>query len=170
MSTAVPGSATTRMEGCTDMPLMTQHAEDTMVQPPGPAHDAGASDIPVLELIEPLAGFADHRSFALVRLDDEGTVCELQSTERPDLSFLVVPPHVFFPHYAPEIDDTTMKILDLRSAEDVLLLVMINPGPSLAETTANLLAPVLVNHRTRRGAQVVLDDDSQPLRASLAGG
>jgi len=119
-------------------------------------------------MIEPLAGFADHRTFALVRLDDEGTVCELQATDRPGLSFLVVPPHMFFPDYAPLIDEATMKLLAIHAAEDVLLLVLVNPGATLAETTANLLAPVLVNHRTRRAAQIVLDDATLSLRAPLA--
>jgi len=95
-------------------------------------------------------------------------VCELQATDRPGLSFLVVPPHMFFPDYAPLIDEATMKLLAIHAAEDVLLLVLVNPGATLAETTANLLAPVLVNHRTRRAAQIVLDDATLSLRAPLA--
>jgi flagellar assembly factor FliW len=46
--------------------------------------------------------------------------------------------------------------------------VLVNPGATLADMTANLMAPILVNHRTRRAAQVVLEDPSLPLRAPLA--
>jgi flagellar assembly factor FliW len=145
-------------------PATTEHEDATMAETAPPEHDG----IPVLQMIEPLAGFAEHTSFALVRLDEEGTICELQAIDRPDLSFLVVPPHAFFPDYAPLIDETTQKVLEIHDADDVLLLVMVNPGSTLAETTANLLAPVLVNHRTRRAAQIVLDDSSLPLRAPLA--
>jgi flagellar assembly factor FliW len=124
-------------------------------------------EIPVLEMIEPLPGFPEYRQFALARLDDAGVLCALRSLDDPDLRFLVVPPAAFFSDYAPEIDDQTAVVLGVDSADDVLALVMVNPGESARTATANLLAPVLVNHRTRRAFQVVLDDPSLPLRAPL---
>jgi flagellar assembly factor FliW len=131
------------------------------------ADDAVQDEIPVLELVEPLPGFPEHRRFALARLDDAGVLCALRSLDDPELRFLVVPPGAFFSDYAPEIDDQTAAALAIDSAEDVLALVMVNPGDSPSTATANLLAPVLVNHRTRRAFQVVLDDPSLPLRAPL---
>lgn len=151
------------MEQCTDVGVA-----DPAPAVPTSGDPMAAEGHLVLHLIEPLAGFADHRAFALVRLDEEGTICELRATDRPGLSFLVVPPHRFFPDYAPLLDEATTSALEIEQAEDVLLLVLVNPGATLAETTANLKAPVLVNHRTRRAAQVVLDDPSLPLRAHLA--
>jgi flagellar assembly factor FliW len=124
-------------------------------------------EIPVLEMVEPLPGFPDHRRFALARLDDDGVLCALRSLDDTALRFLVVPPAAFFADYAPVIDDQTVAALDIESADDVLALVMVNPGDSPRTATANLLAPVLVNHRTRRAFQVVLDDPTLPLRAPL---
>ena len=40
----------------------------------------------------------------------------------------------------------------------MLLLSILTAGESLVSTTANLLAPLLVNTRTQRARQVVLDD------------
>lgn len=125
------------------------------------------AEIPVLELVEPLPGFPEHRRFALARLDETGVLCALRSLDDPGLRFLVVPPAAFFADYAPEIDDQTARALEAGSTEDVLALVMVNPGDSAHTATANLLAPVLVNHRTRRALQVVLDDAALPLRAPL---
>jgi len=51
--------------------------------------------------------------------------------------------------------------------DDVLLLVVLNAGPSLSETTANLAAPMLVNTVTRRAAQVILDQPGLPVAAPL---
>lgn len=115
-------------------------------------------DLPVIELVHPMPGFPDRLRFALVRLDDEGVLCSLRSLDDPELRFLVVPPHTFFPGYAPVVDDATAGELGVTRAEDVLLLTILTAGDSLDATTANLLAPVLVNTRTRRACQVVLDD------------
>ncbi len=123
-------------------------------------------EIPVIEMVEPMPGFPDARRFALVRLDDAGVLCSLRSMDDPDLRFLVVPPHVFFPDYAPVIDDATAATLGIESGADVLMLVVVNPGDAAAGATANLLAPVLVNTTSRRAGQVVLNDDL-PVRAPL---
>lgn len=129
-----------------------------------PTHE---TDLPVIELVRPMPGFGDLRSFVLVRLDEAGDLCRLTSVEEPDLSFLVVPPGRFFPDYAPAVDDDVLDELEIRSVEDVLLLVVLNAGTSLASTTANLAAPVLVNPAKRRGGQIVLDDIDLPLAAPL---
>ena len=123
-------------------------------------------EIPVIELVEAMPGFPDRTRFALVRLDEDGVLCSLKSVEDPDLRFLVVPPNVFFPDYAPELDDATVSALRIQRAEDVLVLVVVNPGDQAATATANLLAPVVVNTVSRQGTQVVLSEDF-PVRAPL---
>ena len=128
----------------------------------------GIGSLAQLKLIQPFAGFDGSLTYAIVRLDEEGSICQLSAVDRPELSFLVVCPHVFFPEYAPAIDATTMQALGIEELADALLLVLVNPGATLADMTANLMAPILVNHRTRRAGQVVLEDPSLPLRAPLA--
>ena len=123
-------------------------------------------DIPVIEMVAPMPGFPDHQRFALVQLDDEGVLCSLQSVEDPQLRFLVVPPAVFFPDYAPVIDDATVATLGIASPEDAMVLLVVNPGDEAGAATANLLAPVVLNLATRQGGQVVLDEDL-PIRAPL---
>lgn len=131
---------------------------------------AQVSEIPVIEMVRPVPGFPGLQRFALVQVDEEGVLCALRSLDDPTLRFLVVPPVRFFPAYAPVVDDQVVADLAIDAVEDVLLLVVLKPGDSLASTTANLAAPVLVNTRTHRAAQVILDDPrlslAQPLLAS----
>lgn len=140
----------------------------TMARPSRPAGDP-VTDIPVIELVRPMPGFPDLSRFALVQLDDAGELCSLTSLEQPGLRFLVVPPARFFPDYAPEVDDDVVVDLEIESPEDVLVLVVLTAGQSLAETTANLAAPFLVNPATRRAGQVVLDQPGLPVAAPLLG-
>lgn len=124
-------------------------------------------EIPAIELVHPLPGFPSNRSFALVQLDDDGVLCQLRSLEDPSLRFLVMPPVPFFPDYAPEVSDEVVEDLQIESADDVIVLLVLNAGESLDTTTANLMAPVLINTATRRASQVILDDPSLPLAAPL---
>ena len=95
-----------------------------------------------------MPGFPAHRRFALVRLDEDGVLCALRSLDDPELRFLVVPPHAFFPEYAPVIDDATASELGVTRAEDVLLLSVLTAGPSLADTSTRGSRGELAPRRT----------------------
>jgi flagellar assembly factor FliW len=85
-------------------------------------------------------------------------LCSLTSLDDPGLRFLVVPPAPFFPDYSPEVDEAVLTDLGSRSADDLVVLCVLTAGDSLASTTANLAAPVVLDIATRRAVQVVLDD------------
>jgi flagellar assembly factor FliW len=73
---------------------------------------------------------------------------------------------VHLPDYSPVLTDEQTAALDLRSADEALLLVVATPAD--AGMTVNLLAPVVVNGRTGSGAQLILEGQDWPLRAELA--
>lgn len=127
------------------------------------------TDLPVIELVQPMPGFPDDERFALVRLDDDGVLHGFRSLDHDDLQFVVVPPAPFFPDYAPEIDEDVADDLgiDPDAIDDVLVLLVVRTGASLADTTVNLRAPLVLNPATRRASQVILDDTELPLAAPL---
>ena len=92
-------------------------------------------DIPVIELAHPMPGFPDDERFALVRLDEDGMLLGFRSLDSEDLQFVVVPPAPFFPDYAPEIGDDLVADLgiDPAAADDVLVLLVVRAGATLAE-------------------------------------
>ncbi len=115
------------------------------------------SDIPVIEFTRPMPGFSEQRRFALVQLDDVGILSSMRSLDDPGLRFLVMPAEPFFPDYHPVVADEVVDDLGIESVEETLLLLVLTAGTSLEDSTANLAAPVLVNVRTRRAQQVVLE-------------
>ena len=129
--------------------------------------DAMDADLPVIELVHPMPGFPDDERFALVRLDDEGVLHGFRSLDSEGLQFVVVPPAPFYPEYSPVIGDDVVGDLEIDSADDVMVLLVVRAGASLADTTVNLRAPLVVNTTTRRGSQVILDDAGLPIAAPL---
>lgn len=125
------------------------------------------TEIPIIELVQPMPGFPHLRRFALVQLDDDGLLCALRSIDEPELRFLVVPPTAFFPDYVAEVDEQAVAGLGITASEDALVLVVVNAGATLAESTANLAAPVVVNPATRLAMQVVLDNPALSLATPL---
>lgn len=119
-----------------------------------------------LTVLGGLTGFPESVSYALVEVPEAPPLFLLKSLDQPGLEFVVAPPVLFFPDYAPEIDGASAERLGLVDAEDALLLVVLTIGADAGSTTANLLAPVVIHQRSRVAAQVVLQQD-WPLRAPL---
>lgn len=121
--------------------------------------------LPTITMAVPMAGFPAHRDFVLVRLNDDGLLYALTSVDNPELRFLVAPPEPFFPEYAPEIDNAVFAALNTKDPDRVLLLTVITAGEN--ETTANLLAPIVVDRDSMRAMQVVLNGSGFPVRAIM---
>ncbi|GAA3871445.1 flagellar assembly protein FliW [Saccharothrix violaceirubra] len=124
-----------------------------------------ADTAPVIEFSVPMPGFPEHRRFLLVRTTEDGLLFSLRSVDDPELRFLVVPPAPFFPDYAPEIGAQAVEQLGTVDVSDLLVLLVVTVGESASSATANLLAPIVVDQRTRRAVQVVLT--AGDLRAPL---
>jgi len=131
--------------------------EDTMIDP--------SLGLPTISMAVPMPGFPAHREFVLVRLNDDGLLYAFTSVEDPELRFLVAPPEPFFPEYAPEIDESVFAALNTKDPDRLLLMVVITAGVN--ETTANLLAPIVVDRDTMRAQQVVLSGSGLPVRAIM---
>ena len=134
------------------------------------AEPSRPADAPHLTFASGLPGFPGPRSFALESWGDEdGPYRVLVDVAEPRVRFLVVPPQVFFPEYAVDLDDAVAAKVHLDDADDCLLLVIVTLGRTPQEATANLLGPVVVNLRTLEGVQAVLADTDHGTRVPLAG-
>lgn len=127
----------------------------------------GVLEVPsasVITLIPGVIGFPDLSRFTL--LEYNPPFSWLQSLDRADLAFVVVNAAEFGDDYVVPLPIGDRE-MDLKESDDVAIinLVSVRPDPTL--TTVNLKAPIIVNLRTMRGKQVVLDDARYPVRMQL---
>ncbi len=127
------------------------------------------TDLPELTFPTGLPGLDGLHRFALVRLDEVGGLFALRSLEDTSVRLLLGAPWVCAPGYEAEVDDDVAGELGITAPEDALVLLVLNPADTLADTTVNQMAPVVVNAGTGRGAQVVQTRRDLPLRAPFGG-
>lgn len=125
-------------------------------------------EIPVLEFVSPMPGFPDHHQFALVRVHEEGVLYALTSLTDPELRFLTVPPGPFFTNYEPEIDDESLAAMGAteQDGDKMAILLVVTAGDTAGSSTANLMAPIIINEANRTACQLVLGSE-WPVRAVL---
>ena len=128
------------------------------------------SEDQVLNFPEGLPGFPEERAFAIIPYGDNSPFAILQSLTEPALTFLLAETFVFFPDYAFELDDRLAARLGFSPENMPQVFSILTVKDSLANTTANLAAPLLVNGKARTAAQIVLERTSYTTRHPLLSG
>ena len=106
-----------------------------------------------------LPGFDERKRFVAVRFVESDPLVYLQSLEDPDLCFITMPVLAVEPRYQLKVSPEDLDQIGLTPArqpkigEDVFCLTVL----SIRETgpTANLLAPIVINLKTRRAVQAI---------------
>ena len=119
----------------------------------------------VISFDKGLLGFSKYSRFVLIQPGDDSYFYWLQSTETPELAFVVTDPTLFVPDYKVAIKNDQMDELQLESIDDAQVLVIVNKrGQSL---TGNLQGPIVVNINGCLGQQLVLADRRYNTRTPL---
>jgi flagellar assembly factor FliW len=122
----------------------------------------------VVTLAEGMLGFPARRRFCLFPYGPGSALCWMQSIEDQGLAFLVVEPHQLFPDYEVELSDAHAAALELERPEDAALLALLTISHDARAVTANLAGPIVINLRSRKARQVVLDDERYSTKHLLA--
>lgn len=123
-------------------------------------------DTDVINFEEGVPGFPNEKKFVVLfdNTKEESPFMWLQAVDNSELTFVVVDPFWFKPDYKFNIDVETKNQLDIQNPEDVLVLSVVVIPEDMSKITANLKAPLLVNHRTHKGKQYILENDKYSVR------
>lgn len=137
---------------------------------PDQTHDAAvtAEQPRRVRFVEPMPGFADDLDFTLSPIDHAGLLHSLRSVRDPGLRFVITPAGAFFADYRDSVGaalTTPMAGLlgEGRDGGEIELFLVLTVGAGLADTTANLRAPLVMEPDSGRAVQVILDDDALPM-------
>ncbi|HTN55250.1 MAG TPA: flagellar assembly protein FliW [Microbacterium sp.] len=120
-----------------------------------------------LTFVSPPPGFAPHTRFLLEPVAGADGLFSLDALDDRTLRVHVVDSRRVAADYAPTISDDDVQVLGLTAPEQAMLLLVVGRTPPDG-VHVNLLAPIVVNSTTGVAAQLILEDQDLPLRASLS--
>jgi flagellar assembly factor FliW len=130
--------------------------------------DAGAA----FDFSEGLPGFESERFFAPIEIPGQHPLLYLQSVNRPDLCLITLPVRTVCADYQLEVLPEYLDVLgisresDPRIGSDLLCLTIILVDEE-RKVTANLLAPIVVDMRTRKAVQAIQSESGYGCRHPL---
>jgi flagellar assembly factor FliW len=112
----------------------------------------------IVEFPEGLMGMHHLKRFVMVEPSAAASPFRfLLSLDDHEVGFGIADPTKLFANY--EVDFAAEReVLDIEADEEAKLYVMLTIGENPMRTTADLLAPILLNTRTMVGRQLVLSD------------
>lgn len=103
-----------------------------------------------------IPGFLDEKEFYMFPF--EGTdLFVLQSVKTLETAFIVTDPFALFPQYEFDLPDEAIEKLEIHTEKDVATFTILTVREPFKETTANLQAPLVINHTKKLGKQVILN-------------
>ncbi len=122
----------------------------------------------IFDFIEPILGYEELSKYTLLDIESDSPFKWLQSTTNPEVSFAVSIPAFFNINYEFSIPEETTKKIDLYDTEDLLILNIVNiPKNNPEAATINLLGPLVINIKTKKALQFVLNSDKYSVRHRL---
>lgn len=117
----------------------------------------------IIILDKGMIGLPDYQKFALIFDEDKGikgsSVMWLQSMDDPETAFPVMHPNTVKPDYNPTVNDEMLSPIGELTEENTYVLVTLTASSDVEKTTVNLKAPIIINTDTRRGCQIIVEDD-----------
>lgn len=122
-----------------------------------------------IQFPEGLPGFENHSSWEIVAHPDAVPFFWLRSVLQPAISLLVVDPRVVVEGYEAPNTRAALGRIGLKPGDPVVVLTIATLR-GFGQATVNLRAPLFIDPAGMRGAQVILEDASLPIRHPLAPG
>ena len=115
----------------------------------------------IITLEAGMIGFPELQKFTLIYDEEknDSLIRWFQSMDDPQVAFPVIEPSRLFPSYTPTVDNSMLTSLGEMKDESVYLLNTITVPKDIEKMAVNLKAPIVINIDTRKGCQLIVEDD-----------
>jgi flagellar assembly factor FliW len=123
----------------------------------------------ILHFKEGLPGFAQIQRYVLLDLASVKPFVYLQAIGEPPIAFLLVDPRLVEPGYQYRLAPSDLDDVGVSEASEACVYVVATIPANPEDATVNLMAPIVVNEKLRRGKQVIMLESPYSVRHPMLG-
>lgn len=129
----------------------------------------GEVDLPEEKIVtfdRGIIGFEDLKKYTILYdcEKEETNISWLQSVDEPDFAMPIIKPWLVKEDYNPVVEDELLNGLGELTEENLVILLTMNVPPDLTQMSVNLKAPIIINSDTRKGAQIVVENQDYVIK------
>lgn len=129
--------------------------------------DIEINEADIIHFQHGLPGFEEERQFILLSISNDSIYQVLQSINTKEIAFIVASPFITIKHYNFELDEATVESLQINDEREVAVLGIVTLKETLASSTINLKAPIVLNTTNKQAKQVILDNSTFTIHQPL---
>ena len=116
---------------------------------------------------EGIIGFPECKCYAMMEEKSREPFFWLQAEHDADLSFIVMNPREVKADYAPVLSEIDKRALGVQDESDCDFWAIVSVARDSDQISVNLLAPLAVSKKEKRGRQVILQDQEYEIQYLL---
>lgn len=121
-------------------------------------------DDEIIKIPQGILGFPEYTQYCLVDPADDTLIVWLQSLENPDVAFALLEPKIFRPDYTARLSAAELRELKLENVNQSAVFSILTIPADVAQMTANLKAPLVINLKEQLAKQVVLQENEYSIK------
>lgn len=129
----------------------------------------GEVDLPeekILTFERGLIGFESFKQYTILYdcEKEKNNISWLQSVDEPSFAIPIIKPWLVKEDYNPIVEDELLQGLGELTDDNLVILLTMNVPTDLTKMSVNLKAPIVINSDTRKGVQVVVENQDYEIK------
>ena len=128
------------------------------------------TDDKIITLEKGLMGLDEYKRYTILYdcEKEEGTnISWFQSVDEPSLALPVINPLIVKEDYNPVVEDELLAGIGEINEENMVILITMTVPADLKEMTVNLKAPIIINADTRKGIQLIVENQDYEVKYKI---
>lgn len=124
-------------------------------------------DNKIITLPQGIIGFPELTKFAMIFNNEEKDpgIYWFQSLDETAFAMPVLSPYDVMANYSPNVTEDIISVIGEIDNDDFLVLVTLTvPHDKIEDMSINLKAPIIINTKTNRGVQVIVENDEYKVK------
>lgn len=126
--------------------------------------DININESEILTFDEGIPGLEEYKKYIILNIEDSKLKC-LQSVEEKEIALLIINPWDFFNDYEIQLSEEEINQLEIKSHDEVLVYNIVAIREN--KVTANLLAPIVINIKSSKAKQIILNENKYSIRQEI---
>ncbi len=129
--------------------------------------DINLEEDKIITFAQGIMGFEDFKKYTILFDEEEGdkpSISWLQSLDEQGFALPVINPFHIRPDYNPVVEDEILKPLGDINDQNLVILLSLTVPTDITKMSANLKAPFIINSDTRKGSQVIVENQDYEVK------
>ncbi len=123
----------------------------------------------IITLDRGLIGLPDYKQFTILYdcEKEESAISWFQSVDEPTLALPIINPLLVKEDYNPIVEDELLKHMGELTDDNLVIMLTMTVPSDIEEMSVNLKAPIIINSDTRKGAQIIAENDDYEVKYKI---